>query len=449
MVPALPTADAQLPEQWPQATLATPDAQPPLVWHGYFTDPRLQVLIREALQHNRDARIAWLQVAQAEALLTTQRADRWPTLQVGVNATRQPGSTAPYAINTVATAGVSVPAFELDLWGRVSALSEAAQADWLASQEAHRTVQIALVASVAHAYYSLWADQWQLALAHQTLETRTATRQLQQLRYDGGVINELDWRSAQAQYEAARVNELQAQRQWQQSLNAMAVLLGKALPADALPPMPVLPTLVDMGAVSLWPALADLPVDLPSRVLAKRPDVRAAEQALVAANAQVGAARAARFPRLSLTASGGVASDALSRLVSDGRGVWGVASSLAEPLLDAGRSGALVDTAQARLDIALARYEKTLQVAFREVADALVARSTWAAQLQAQQAQAMAETARFELVHLRYQTGVTNGLEWLDAQRSLLAAQQALIAAHLASQQVHIAVFKSLGGGLN
>ncbi len=470
-VPVMPVADAQLPAAWSSESSAgaATSFSSDVAWSDYFTDPRLQSLIREALQSNRDVRVAWLQVSQAQALLTQQRADLWPSLQAGVNATRQPSTTAPHNIATVANAGVSITAFELDLWGRVRALSDAAQADALSRLESHRTVQIALIASVAQAYYSLWADQWQLALAQQTLNTRATSLRLQQLRYDGGVINELDWRTAQSQYEAAHISQVQAKRQWQQSLNAMAVLLGQTVPANALPPMPAwagsmtvaasasasgdispdLPLAADISQAAFWTVLSDVPVGLPSQVLFKRPDVVAAEQAMVSANALVGVARAARYPRLSLTASGGVISDALSTLVSDGRGAWSVAGSLTAPLLDAGRSGAQVDAAQARRDIALAQYEKTLQVAFREVADALVARSTWAEQVKAQQAQTEAETARLKLSQLRYQSGVANSLEWLDAQRSLFASQQAYIAAQLAKQQAHIALFKALGGGLN
>lgn len=469
MVPPLPPAQADLPNasRWVDlggaADAAASHALPR--WSDYFTDPRLQGLIRQALDNNRDLRSAWLQTTQARALLTTQRADLFPTVQAGVNATRQPATAAPNAPTTTATAGLSMTAFELDVWGRVRALTESAQADWQASVSTYRAVQITLMATVAQAYYSLWADQWQLALAQSTLDTRADARRLQQMRYDGGVINEADWQAVMAQYEAARVSQLQAERQYQQSLNAMAVLLGQPVPANALPPMPfvpsvptsptasaltsdALPPLAVLSQASLWPVLGSIPVGLPSEVLLRRPDVMAAEQQLVAANADIGAARAARFPRLSLTTSAGVVSDALSTLFSGGREAWSVGGSLAAPLLDAGRSAAQVDIAQARRDAALAQYEKALQVAFKEVADALVARRTWDAQVQAQQAQAQAETARLKLAQLRYQNGVANAIEWLDAQRSLFASQQALIAAQLARQQAHIAAFKALGGGL-
>lgn len=466
MVPTLPQAQADLPNASRWADLdATADAVAAHAlprWSDYFTDPRLQRLIREALNNNRDLRAAWLQTTQARALLTTQRADLFPTIQAGVNATRQPATTAPNAPATNASAGLSMTAFELDVWGRVRALTESAQADWQASVSTYRTVQITLMATVAQAYYSLWADQWQLALAQSTLNTRADARRLQQMRYDGGVINEADWQAVIAQYEAARVSQLQAERQYQQSLNAMAVLLGRPVPADALPPMPkvatvpsesamtsdALPSLAVLSQESLWPVLASIPVGLPSDVLLRRPDVMAAEQQLVAANADIGAARAARFPRLSLTASAGVVSDALSNLFANGREAWSVGGSFVAPLLDAGRSAAQVDIAQARRDAALAQYEKTLQVAFKEVADALVARRTWDQQVQAQQGQAQAETKRLQLAQLRYQNGVANAIEWLDAQRSLFASQQALIAAQLARQQAHIAAFKALGGGL-
>lgn len=464
MVPKLPTAKADLPPAWGNSMAARPAdgaAWRATTWEQYFTDPKLQSLIRTALAHNRDARVAWLQVQQAQSLLTVQRADQWPTVQAGVNATRQPASTSPYAVGTTATAGLSFTAFELDLWGRVQALSESARAQWLASVSAHRTVRLSLIASVAQAYYSLWADRWQLQLAEQTLAARTQARRLQQLRYDQGVINELDWRTVQSQHEAARVSQLQAQRQWQQSLHAMAVLLGQPMPPEVWPDVPApeptvgegvsdaLPGMMVLAQEGWWSPLPDLPVGLPSEVLQARPDVKATEQQLVATNADVGAVRAARFPRLSLTGSAGVISDSLSSLVSDGRGAWSVSGVAAMPLLDAGRSAANVSAATARRDMALAQYEKTLQVAFREVADALVAQQTWQEQLQAQQAQAQAEAERLKLAQLRYKTGVANAIEWLDAQRSLFAAQQALIAAQLARQQAHISLFKALGGGVD
>jgi NodT family efflux transporter outer membrane factor (OMF) lipoprotein len=280
-----------------------------------------------------------------------------------------------------------------------------------------------------------------------------------QLKFDNGVLNELDLRAAQSLVESARVTRGQAQRQWAQDLNALQLLLGSAVPRDMLPPQPVLA--VDSPAAasasdqvmhalqaSLWPDLVSLPVGLSSDVLLQRPDIEEAEQLLISANANIGAARAARFPRITLTGSAGVVSSDLSGLFDGGgRNAWSVGSSVTLPIFDAGRTKAGVDVAQAKRDIALAQYDKAVQTAFREVSDALVARSTYAEQAQAQLAQAEAEAARLRLSTLRYDTGVASQLDLLDAQRALFTAQQSLIAAQLARQQAHISVYKALGGG--
>jgi multidrug efflux system outer membrane protein len=459
MIPTYLRPQSSVPEQWPTAAsmVATPTAAMP-DWASYFPDPRLQGLIKAALANNRDLRVAMLNIEQTRAQYQIQRADQFPTLNASVNATRQPGTAAPHAVSTAATGGLSVSAFELDLWGRVASLSQAAAAQVLASQAAQQVVQISLVAAVANGYYSLWADRWQLALTEQTLRLREASLGLLKLKYDNGVLNELDWRSAQSLVEAARVSRAQWQRQWQLDLNALSLLVGQGVGSEQWPPMPVVPqrpvddveAIVALGsdASALWPRLSELPVGLPSEVLLKRPDITQAEQQLISANANIGAARAARFPRISLTGSGGVASDSLSGLFSDGRSAWSVGGSLLAPILDAGRTQAGVTVAEVRRDIAMAQYDKALQVAFREVADALVTRSTYADQVRAQQAQASAEADRLRLSALRYKSGVASQLDLLDAQRSLFAAQQAWISTEQARQQAHIAVFKALGGGL-
>jgi multidrug efflux system outer membrane protein len=459
MIPTYVRPEIGVPGQWPTA-VSTPSA--PVVamqdWASYFPDPRLQGLIKAALSNNRDLRVAMLNIELTRAQYQIQRADQFPTLNASINATRQPATAAPHAVSTSATGGLAVSAFELDLWGRVASLSQAAAAQVLASEASQQVVQISLVASVATGYYSLWADRWQLALTEQTLRLREASLGLLKLKYDNGVLNELDWRSAQSLAEAARVSRAQWQRQWQLDLNALSLLVGQSVGSDQWPPMPVVPqrpvddvdAIVALGsdAQALWPRLSELPVGLPSDVLLKRPDITQAEQQLISANANIGAARAARFPRISLTGSGGVASDSLSGLFSDGRSAWSVGGSLLAPILDAGRTQAGVTVAEVRRDVAVAQYDKALQVAFREVADALVTRSTYADQAKAQQAQAAAEADRLRLSALRYKNGVASQLDLLDAQRSLFAAQQAWISTEQARQQAHIAVFKALGGGL-
>jgi len=460
--PAL-AVPAQLPQDGAASQPASADAKvaraaAELPWSSYFPDSRLQGLIRLALAHNRDLRVAALNIDQLRAAYQIQNADRFPTLNGSITGTRQPSNAAPYPLSTTVTGGVTVSAFELDLFGRVKALSEAAAAQVVASEEARKTVHISLVASVANAYYALWADRWQLALTEQTLKTREDSLKLLQLKFDSGVLNELDLRSGQSLVEAARVTRAQAQRQWAQDLNALTLLLGRAAPADLLPPVPTL----DMQALgaskdsqaaaaavlgTLWPDLSELPVGLSSDVLLQRPDIAQAEQQLIGANANIGAARAARFPRISLTASAGVVSDSLSGLFDDGRNAWSFSPSVTLPIFDAGRTKAGVDAAYVKRDIAVAQYDKAIQTAFKEVADALAARRTYADQAQAQLAQAQAEAARLRLSTLRYDTGVASQLDLLDAQRALFSSQQALIAAQLARQQAHISVYKALGGG--
>lgn len=453
-LPATSTASA------PMAAPATAVADLP--WQRYFPDTRLQQLIGLALDGNRDLRVAALNIEALRAAYAIQDADRFPSVNGVANAARQRATSRPFAYGNSVQAGVSISAFELDLFGRVRALSEAAGAQLMASESARRATHISLVASVASTWYTLWADRWQLALAEQTLATRESSLKLQQLKFDNGVLNELDLRTAQSLVEAARVTRAQARRQWAQDLSALELLLGRSAPAELLPPavdvgMPAAQAggqttaqadaLAQTVSRSLWPELAELPVGLSSEVLLQRPDIVQAEQNLVAANANVGAARAARFPRISLTASLGVASTSLAGLFNDGLLGAAIAPGVTVPLLDWGRTAAGVDSAVARRDIALAQYDRTVQSAFKDVADALVARQTWTEQAQAQRAQTEAEATRLRLSTLRYESGVASQLDLLDAQRALFASQQSLITAQLARQQAHIAVYRSLGGG--
>jgi len=451
-------APAQLPGDAGAASSAAAPAVAEVPWKQYFPDARLRGLICQALDSNRDLRVAVLNVDQLRAAYQIQNADRFPTLNGTVSGSRGPSNASPYPLTTTVTGGVTVAAYELDLFGRVRSLSEAASAQVLASEEARKSAHIGLVASVANQYYALWADRWQLALTEQTLRSREEALKLLQLKFDSGVLNELDLRSAQSLVEAARITRAQAQRQWSQDLNALALLVGGPVAADRLPPEPQLDVQTlgrsadSQGAAqavlaTLWPDLSELPVGLSSDVLLQRPDIAQAEQQLIAANANIGVARAARFPRISLTGSAGVVSDSLSGLFDDGRNAWTFAPSLSVPLFDAGRGKAGVDAALVKRDIAVAQYDKAVQTAFKEVADALTARRTYAEQAQAQLAQAQAEAARLRLSTMRYETGVASQLDLLDAQRSLFASQQALIASQLARQQAHIGVYRALGGG--
>ena len=451
--PAVPANLAGVDAASAPASAASSPAVAELPWRTYFPDARLQSLICEALANNRDLRVAILNIEQLRAAYQIQRADQFPTVNGSLSGTRQPATASPYRLGTQVTGGLVVPSFELDLFGRVQALSDAAAAQVLASEEARRATHISLVASVASSYYTLWADRWQLALAEQTLATRQDSLKLQQLKFDNGVLNELDLRSAQSLVESARVARVQAQRQSAQDLQALALLVGRPIPAEWLPPQTDV-VLADSAKDparfvqdSLWPGLSELPVGLSSDVLLQRPDVAQAEQLLISANANIGAARAARFPRIALTSSAGVASNSLSSLFDAGRFAWSFGGSLTAPIFDAGRTAAGVDSAKVKRDIAIAQYDKAVQTAFREVADALVARRTYAEQAEAQLAQAQAEAARLKLSTLRYDNGVASQLDLLDAQRALFTAQQAHISAQLSRQLAHISVYKALGGG--
>ncbi|MBW8314334.1 MAG: efflux transporter outer membrane subunit, partial [Hydrogenophaga sp.] len=312
------------------------------------------------------------------------------------------------------TAGLAMSGWEIDFFGRIASLKEVALAQYLASEEARHAAQTSLVASVTSTWLSLQASDELLALTQRTLATRRDSLRLTSLRFDNGVTSALD-------------------------LNALTLLVGQPLPAG----------LVDPGrdAVTTQPLFRDLPAGLPSDLLTRRPDIRQAEQALIAANANIGAARAAFFPRISLTASVGSASSELSGLFKDGSWGFSLAPQALLPIFDAGRNRAGLESAKVGRELAVAQYEKAIQTAFREVADALAGRATLGEQLRAQQAQATAEAERFRLAELRYRNGVASFLEVLDAQRSLFATQQTLVQTRLVQQQNQVALYKALGGG--
>ncbi|WP_374316114.1 efflux transporter outer membrane subunit [Aquabacterium sp.] len=455
LIPTYERPVAPVEAAWPQAQAASAVADAPAMnWQQYYPDPRLQGLIRQALADNRDMRVAILNIEQLRAQYRVTRADEFPTVNGAASHSRGTSSYAPYNVGTVASIGLSVPAYELDFFGRVRALTDVAAAQLLSTEEARKVTQISLISSVATQYYTVWADRWQLMLAERTLKARKGSLDLSQMKFDSGVLNELDLRSAQSSYETARISVEQARRQLDQDLNGLTLLVGGTVPADLLPPAPMVAEMdspkdlaSQLGDGSLWPVLSAVPVGAPSDVLLKRPDVAQAEQTLIAANANIGAARAAMFPRISLTATAGVASDALSNLFSDNHNAWSLVPSLSVPIFDMGRTQAGIDSAKVKKDIAVAQYEKTLQSAFREVANALVARKTYTDQLDAQQAQTAAEAARYKLSLLRYDSGVANQLDLLDAQRSLFSAQQSLISAQLSRQLAHVSLYAALGGG--
>ena len=409
-----------------------------LDWQSFFGDDRLKRLITIALANNRDLRIAALNIEQAKALYQVRRADEWPTVAAGVTGSRSPNTNQSVGgITSVYTAGLSVTSYELDFFGRVRSLSDAALAQYLATDEARKTAQIGLVSAVATTYLGLLADDQLLDVTRQTLVTREESFKLTKLKFDNGAASELDSRLAESLYEGAKVAYAQQTRQRALDENALVLLLGQAVPADLPAGLPV----TDQRMA------ADLPAGVPSEVLVRRPDIRSAEQQLIAANANIGAARAAFFPKISLTGSVGTASSELNGLFKSGTFAWTFAPQALLPIFDAGRNRANLESAKVGRDIAVAQYERSIQTAFREVSDALAGRATLGEQLRAQAAQTSAEEARYRLADLRYRNGAASYLDVLDAQRSLFAAQQALVQTQALQLQNMVTLYKVLGGG--
>jgi multidrug efflux system outer membrane protein len=414
---------------------ATKEAPANLEWQRFFADARLRQLIELSLANNRDLRVAVLNIEQARAQYRITRADRLPTVSAIVSGNRQTtGEDTP--IQSVYQAGFGVSAFELDLFGRVRNLSQAALSQFLATEEARKTAQISLVASVANTYLTMLADDELLAITQQTLKTREESDRLTRLRFENGVVSKLELQQSASLVETARALLAQLQRQRAQDANLLTLLVGQPIP-ESLP----------AGATLATTELPDLPAGMPSDLLAARPDIRAAEQQLIAANANIGAARANYFPRISLTGSVGSASTELSGLFKSGSFGWTFAPQAVLPIFDLGRISAGVDAARAGRDIAVAQYEQSIQTAFREVADALAGQATYSEQLRAQRAVALAEQDRFNLSELRYRSGAASYLDLLDAQRSLFQAQQAAVQANLARLQNQVTLYRVLGGG--
>jgi multidrug efflux system outer membrane protein len=432
--PAAPVAASYAPEMTP-ATGAAAEAAAEIEWQRFYSDARLQRLIELALASNRDLRIAVLNIEQARATYQVRRADIFPSVGVGATASRAPNAFG--QLGETYAVGLAVSNYELDLFGRVHDLSEAALDQYLATSEARKAVQISLVASVATTYLALLADDEQLRVTRQTLVTREDSTRLTKLRFDNGASSELDYRQAESLLEGARATLALSLRQRALDENALTLLVGQPLPADLPPPVP-------LDAQRL---LDDLPAGLPADLLERRPDIRAAEQQLLSANANIGAARSAFFPRITLTALGGTASTELSGLFQHGSFAITGTAQLLQPIFDAGRNRANLEVAKTSRDIAVAQYEKAIQTAFREVADALAGRATLGEQLRAQAAQTNALAVAFRLADLRYRAGAASYLDSLDAQRTLFVAQLALIQTQAAQLQNTVALYRALGGG--
>jgi outer membrane protein, multidrug efflux system len=424
------------------APATTTTASADLGWREVFGDPRLQALVALALEQNRDLRVASLNVELVRAQYRIQRAQLLPQVGASAGATfqRTPADLSLSGMASTSEAwsvGAVVAGFELDLFGRVRSLSDAALEQFLATEEARRSAQLSLVAGVASQYLAGRAFEEQVALAKDTLEAVDAALKLTRRTAEAGRVSELDLRTAEAQVETARFNLAAAEQQRARAENALVLLVGSSLPADLPPPLSL-----DEGQV-----VAELQAGIPSEVLVRRPDVLAAEHALRSANASIGAARAAFFPSISLTAFGGRASASLDGLFTGGADSWSFMPRITLPIFAGGALRASLDVAEVRKSMEVARYERAIQGAFREVSDALVSLGWIDEQLRAQTARVAAEARRFHLSELRYRSGVDSYLTLLTAQRDLFAAQQQLIQTRLARLTNLIDLYKALGGG--
>ncbi|WP_275946420.1 efflux transporter outer membrane subunit [Variovorax sp. dw_954] len=414
-----------------------------VAWQDFFTDPRLARLIETALANNRDLRVSVQNIEQARAQFQVQRSALFPNVGVSANGSR----TSPNPYQAIGLGGsvlsqysvnLGITAWELDFFGRITSLKDSALAQYLATEEARNAAQISLIAAVANGWLQLLADEELLEITRQTLATREDSQRLTKMRFDNGVSSEIDFQATSSLAENARAALAALQRLRIQDENALALLLGAPVPAESM-----------SGIRSLEDArpMADVPAGLPSDLLTDRPDIRAAEQQLIAANANIGAARAAFFPRVALTTSIGTASTQFSNLFDSGTKAWAFAPQITLPIFDAGRNQANLDSARAGREIAVAQYEKSIQSAFREVGDALAGRQTFGEQVRALRASTDAENVRLKLNTLRWRNGVANSLDLLDSQRALFVAQQAAVQARLQQLQNQVTLYKALGGG--
>jgi multidrug efflux system outer membrane protein len=443
--PDQPTAQA-----WPAGDAykgvppAAADAKPvsQIQWREYFADDKLRKVIELALVNNRDLRVSVLNIEKAKAQYNIDTAALLPKLSANVSqtASRTPSTLTGTGESTISrqyTGGLAMASYELDFFGKLRNASEAGLQTYLGTEEARRTQQITLVSEVANAYLTLIADQQRLKLAAETLQSQQTTYDLSKKRFDSGVTSGVDMYDAQTSVEAARNDMAVYTAQVALDQNALTLLVGGDVPAELLP----------SGDLESVTQLAAIPAGLPSDLLQSRPDVQQAERALRAANANIGVARAAFFPSISLTASGGSASNTLSGLFKAGSSTWSFIPQINLPIFDGGVNRANLNIAKTDRDISVAQYEKAIQVAFREVADALATRGTLDERLASQQALVQAAEKSFTINDARYRKGADTYLNALVSQRALYSAQQGLITTRLAKTSNAVTLYKVLGGG--
>jgi outer membrane protein, multidrug efflux system len=441
--------EAPVPAEWPsgaaypeRAAMTGAPTAPEVSWQEFFTDERLQRVIETALNNNRDLRLAALNVQRARAIYGIRLAELLPSVGASgtrskqhtpadISATRRTITTEQYSVN------LGIVAWEIDFFGRIQSLKDAALEQYFATEEARRSAQILLVSSVAGAYLVLAADREGLKLAESTLESQEAAYKLVRRRFEIGLASELDLRQAQTQVETARSDVARTTRRVAQDENGLNLLVGASspMPDGALP--------ADLASVK---GPKEILPGLSSEVLLRRPDILSVEHSLKAANANIGAARAAFFPRISLTTAIGTASADLSGLFNSGQDTWSFVPLIVMPIFDA-RLWSAYDATMVEKEIALAQYERTIQNAFRDVADALALRGTVDQQLSAQESLVHAVTETYRLSTYRYEQGIDGYLSVLDAQRSLYSAQQGLIVIRLAKLANLVSLYAVLGGG--
>lgn len=439
MAPTFERPASPVPVQLPAggATSTTPAADIP--WQTFVLDARLREVITLALANSRDLRKTLASVESARAQYRIQDAARLPTITANAGATTQraltTGTSTARSTNASATVGTS--AWEIDLFGRARSLSDAQLESWLATAEGARAARLTLIGETATAWLTLAADRSALALSRQTLDAAQHSMELTTRRLEGGVASRVDVRLAETVFQQARADVASNTTAISQARNALELLVGHTVGDDLLPE----------GLPSETEVVQDVPAGLSSTVLLQRPDVLQAEHQLKSANADIGAARAAYFPTLSLTANGGVASTALSTLLSGGATIWSLAPALSMTLFDGGARDANLAYAKSQREMYVANYELTVQTAFKEVADALARRATMDEQVAAQMALVEAAADSYRLANARYAKGVDTFLVALDGQRTLYSAQQALLMVRLEAVRNRAVVYQVLGGG--
>jgi multidrug efflux system outer membrane protein len=441
--------DMPVQNSWPNSSTSSSSSETKpgesaanVYWHEFVVDPKLQQLIALALNNNRDLRVAVLTIEKAQAQYQIQRSTLFPHINAtaGETASLTPGNLSstgsPYTLHEYSV-GLGFSAYELDFFGRVRSLKNQALEQYLSTEEARRSAQMSLIAEVATAYLTLVADQGHLSLARDTLKTQFSTFEMYKRRFELGSSSQLDLSQAETSVDTARGDVARYTSVVAQDVNSLTLLLGTSIPTELMP----------SETVVLIDAVRNLQTGLPSDLLQNRPDILQAEHQLKAANANIGVARAAFFPSISLTGSVGTASTQLSNLFTPGQKTWSFSPQINLPIFDGGSNTANLKVAKADRGIYLAQYEKAIQTAFREVADALADHDNLGEQLAAQQSLVDSTGLSFKLSGARFQNGVDSYLVVLDSQRSLYTAQHSLINLKLAQANNLVTLYKALGGG--